>query len=114
MIEVIDHFILKFERIPGSHWSCGVFTKKKYTLWHGDLDAIKHCALGHCGARGDGSANTHEALQLVDLFAKFSLSVAEVNDGTGIGYKYGKYPKERILNALNQMREATLAGRDRI
>lgn len=109
LIELIDHFIFKFERISSAYWTVGMYKKGRPDF---EQDRGIYCALGHCGA--GRVSTTIEAVKLVDLFAKFSLSVAEVNDGTGIGYKYGRYPKERILNALNAMREATLAGRDKI
>lgn len=87
----VDYFIEKFEKIPDEKWLIGEF---------GD-GAGSHCALGHCGM-GKDWAYTNESRALVGVFHSCPYDVEDVNDG--IPVEYGHTPKERILNALREIK----------
>lgn len=92
----VDYFIEKFEAIPDEKWCTGVFE---------DMTGAC-CALGHCGYRGYNV--TDESRSLSRLFGRYH-QVGCINDGDELGdgeivEKYGYTPKERILNALREIK----------
>lgn len=90
----VDYFIEKFEAIPEEKWFNGNFK-------FGD----KYCALGHCGM--DDETYTEEGNELLDLFDGYDLSVAGINDRLDPRFLQ-KTPKQRILAALNFIKEKNL------
>ena len=87
------HFIKKFEAIPENKWIVNSFGNNK-----------KHCARGHCGARS-GFVTTDEDLALQNLIYKWfnPCCVITIND---CELSLGSHPKERILNALYNIKGA--------
>jgi len=82
------YFIKKFEAIPEDQWCAGIF--------YDDLG--RKCAYGHCGVEFGLRTWTEEGHALKRLFIyELGEDVARVNDHLE---KFGKKPKERILNAL--------------
>lgn len=86
-----EYFINKFEAIPDELWCVGAFTD----------GAGRHCAYGHCGAKRY-SEHTIEGISLRFLL---SANVARINDNLHGQYSHlGSTPKERILNALKELK----------
>lgn len=88
-----EYFIEHFEKIPE----------------HRFTDNLPYCALGHLGVEADakeeGYIGNEKSAALIALFGgrheKDFEAVYQVNDGTGQGtHRFGKTPKERILNYL--------------
>lgn len=96
-IYTVDYFIEKFSNIPEELWN----SDGQYVS---DSNPDCKCALGHCGFV---SRHTDESDSLVRLFRSNDFGVVFVNDGNGeeIKTKYGNSPKERILNALKEIKE---------
>lgn len=122
----VDYFIEKFSAIPKSKWKTGHLTCKNGAK----------CALGHCGVRevdrenttdqevldslvgqNDDWLMTEEAIALSALFDRFGAkngifnaldAVYFTNDGEGAFDGYAKTPQERILKALNEIKEKNL------
>lgn len=102
----IDYFINKFSVIPEDQWTTGELKEK---------GTNKYCAYGHCGVvtfNLTEITNTPEAKALTLIFGGDMWTVINMNDnkkwtpGTEIGMcsSYGKTPKERILNKLNELK----------
>lgn len=95
-----QYFIEKFEAIPDELWCIGHST-------HPD-NAESHCALGHCGTRKGIALNMFEdARALWNMFLTDDNDIASINDGTDERYQQ-RTPKERILAALRDAKEAGL------
>lgn len=88
----VHYFIAKFEAIPDEDWC---------TLQYEDADG-RHCALGFCGERYGGRSD--EAAQLRRIIYRLGVSVDGVNDGSLGKLNWGDTPRERILNALYEIR----------
>jgi hypothetical protein len=88
----VDYFIKKFEAIPENKWTTGAYMNNKG----------QSCALGHCGIHRSVPIS-QEPIELSNLFIrKLGISVLAVNDFKLI--KWGSTPKERILNALKEIK----------
>lgn len=92
------YFIEKFSAIPSEE------------IGDGGLD--KCCALWHCGVRlddDDDYIQTEESKALGEILKPLRGNktgqqiIYYINDGIKEGKKFGKTPKERILNALSQV-----------
>lgn len=96
----VDYFIKKFEAIPDELWSVGNYES-----------GGKCCALGHCGERL--GTRVHESVALARMFDPLAWPVSHINDGLfgTIVTRYGNTPKERILNALREIKSKE-EGRD--
>lgn len=93
----VQYFIDKFEGIPEE-------------LWNEDGNYINSknrkckCAMGHLGIWHSSKLND-EAIALSSLIGSFGL-VTDINDGYPSYRKYGSTPKERILNALKEIKQS--------
>lgn len=92
-----EYFIAKFEALD--NW-CELSLKD---------DVGNHCVLGHCGHKHIYET-TEESKALIEILKplnKMGYSgvnhIYFINDGIYGGKKYGKSPKERILNALKAL-----------
>lgn len=108
----VDYFIKKFEAIPEEKWYQGTYFNEDKTAF---------CALGHCGQKD--YKHTKQSIALINIFKKAdkALNVYNVNDGNYNWYSdvyiegfrdfniyLGDTPKERILNALYNIKGAGL------
>lgn len=97
----LDYFITKFSAIPECDWLEGSL--------QGDEPECK-CALGHCNVTDLDRITQEEAIALIKIFGgKYASEcdvVYDVNDGNSSRYK-GNNPKERILNRLNELKDAS-------
>jgi len=99
----IDYFIDKFNSIPDKDWCMSM-------LRQGD----QRCALGHCGLKTIEVAWSDEVRALVDM-ANINdwpdwcapIVLADINDGTVEYLKYGKTPKDRIVNYLKEIKSVS-------
>lgn len=94
-MHTVDYFIEKFSSIPEENWTTGEWVAGQGV----------HCAMGHCGAKGDGNY-TEESFalnHLVKTHLGYGYSVEEINDGDNPEYKE-LTPKERILSALHDIK----------
>jgi len=107
-----EYFIKKFEAIPDNLWTIVDLTS--------ELNPNCHCALGHCGVvEGEiDDIYTDEAIALSDILEPYHKTVFgfsanptnishnnvwRINDDSSSRYLTGKTPKERILNALEDI-----------
>lgn len=105
-----EYFIEKFKAIPDDKWTTGVFFKEGAC-----------CAYGHCGVRNQTiteartlTPEAHALSQLIgegedEMFQqeenlRIGWEVVNINDGSG-KLAPGNSPKERILNALNNLKD---------
>lgn len=87
-----DYFIEFFAKIPDEKWITGVYRR----------DDGCACAMGHLGGDKDILRNKAE-LALNDMFIKHLGEYAEdINDSKSFN---GDGPKQRILKALNLIKE---------
>ena len=93
----VEYFIKKFEAIPEEKWCMGRITD----------DQGRHCAMGHCLEKGTVS---EELLALGRIFnsivdsSNHNAEIWEVNDGFYLYKELGDTPKQRILNALYEVK----------
>lgn len=98
----IDYFINKFERTTDYSWSYGAGSA---------VIKAPNCALGKCGGLG-----SEEAIELGKIVFEYSKercllshglmsAVWNINDDYNQIYFRGKTPKERILNALYDIKK---------
>lgn len=94
MKHTVDYFIKKFKAIPNNKWITNQFVSE---------DGC--CAFGHCGIRNDSSpSNNPEAQNLIRLFKRLRIDVANINDGYENKYQQ-KHPRTRILAALRDIKK---------
>lgn len=86
----VDYFIAKFEAIPEDKWCTFSFIDYKGNC----------CALGHCGNR-NYNEDTPEAKELRRIMRQ---PVSAINDGHAAYQNLGSTPKQRIINALKQLK----------
>lgn len=108
-----DYFIDKFSAIPDHLWDVGSIGNYEGT------EFAKKCALGLCGVSVMQGVYvpTEESDALVKLFGgaepdgtiKNYRSVYAVNDALEDYRIYGSTPKERIINKLKEIKNATTA-----
>lgn len=87
------YFLKKFDAIPESKWTTGVFKDERG----------RKCALGHCGSQNEELGR--EGRALISLFNRINESAVAINDFDGIEgvdtHKFlGDTPKERVMNVL--------------
>lgn len=95
----VDYFLRKFQGISNIFWTTGKFSS---------FFTFSHCALGHCKVKENSEHElTEEGRALVGLFKSKGLNVIAINDGHDKRFFQPK-PKERILAALNYIKNAQL------
>jgi hypothetical protein len=94
----VDYFINKFTDIPAENWCVGYYFQ----------DNGKRDVLGHCGHSGFLDSEESKALKTM-FFDYLKVSPSEVNDGVN-KYK-GDNPKDRILEALNEIANIILKNK---
>src|ERR1043165_3578385 len=92
----VDYFIAKFEAIPREKWITHFF-------WR-DSDNCG-CALGHCGWRINladrYNRQTHSPVTAEGHALRALLpEIMEINDGDGEYSELGNHPRDRVLQAL--------------
>lgn len=95
----VDYFIQKFEAIPEEKWC---------TVKYRDRGAC--CSLGHCGEGMDDEygfsvTDEAEALKKMVFIGLDDADVPSINDGQDNRFQQPT-PKQRILAALRQIKEA--------
>lgn len=91
----VDYFINKFQAIPEEKWISGAFINAKGNC----------CALGHCGARGNGNKNNEELNALLIISASAHSCMDTINDGQCNSYRQ-ETPKKRVLAFLMDIKKA--------
>lgn len=99
-IFTLQYFIDKFSAIPWHLFGEGMFNQP--ARYNGG-DITKYCALGFCGMREGSNDTPAEASALLTLFEENlnGADVYQVNDGVQFWDECGDNPKERILFALD-------------
>lgn len=104
----LNYFIKYFSSIPDNQWCEGTLQRD---------DTIQHCALGHCGRRGNKTlSETAESARVCEerqeaLNRHLNGFTVAINDGGDGTENLGKTPRGRILRALrNKKRTGSVFG----
>ena len=110
----IDYFIDKYTKIPHKNWVTGILYYKN------DLLKERCCVLGHCGVTYNEETDseiewnmTEESLALIDLLGLIMPEeitsklhwTYTINDSGGFRFFNKDHSKDRILMALNKVKE---------
>ncbi len=91
----VDYFLNKFAAIDEEYWCTGAMEKTINGV-------IRHCAMGHCGAKDRGPNSSGELNALRGLLPG---TITDINDGHVPSRYPQNNPRERIINALCDVRE---------
>lgn len=95
----VNYFIKKFSKIPDNKWITGRLSN----------GTGGYCAIGHCGG-----VLSKETTGLIRVLSTLSCTPVVINDNLIVDYRnqisadvFGDTPKERIINALVNIKEMT-------
>lgn len=98
-MKTAQDFIEFFEKIPDGKWYVGHYYDR--------FDPSCKCAIGHLSYDDNGDFIIGSFSSRAALTKILDANAAHINDGINKYIHLGSTPKQRIINALKQVRDAT-------